>query len=181
MLQHAFVPLGVEHAGACFKSDLFGQTAHHAIALRLVHHIHRWCARGVAIALVFGLQHCAADATQRVKVSVNAGHAQLNRIDVLIGQRHIGQHVLQQIVVAHRLSTAAVGKPFARGEGVAQLIFVVPTTCIDQMVHIGTVGTFGIAKHAHRRCFHVATKFGQIGEGMFAHKVALFGFVCTGR
>ena len=86
MLQHAFMPFGVEHAGAGFQRHLFIQAAHHARPLGLVTDVHRRCHSGIAILLVLGLQHCPADTAQGVEIGVDAGDAQFHRIEVLVGE-----------------------------------------------------------------------------------------------
>ena len=90
VLQHAFVPLGVEHAGAGFECHLLCECAHHAITLRLVTDIHRRCTGTIAIALVFGLQYSAADATQCVEIGIDAGDTKFYGIYVLVGEADIG-------------------------------------------------------------------------------------------
>ena len=62
VLQHAFMPLGVEHAGAGFQGHLFGQGAHDAIALGLVANVDRWRLSSIALCLMLGLQYRSADA-----------------------------------------------------------------------------------------------------------------------
>ena len=88
---------------------------------------------------------------------------------------------MQQGVIAHGLALAAIGKAFALSEGIAQFVFVFPATRIHQVVDIGAVGAFGVAKHPQRCGLKVAPMLGLISQRMFAHKVLIFGLVCRGR
>ena len=129
---------------------------------------------------MFGLQHRTADATQGVEIGVNAGHAQLDRVDVLIGEAHIGHRTLKQRVVAHRLAFATVGKAFAVGEGIAQFVFFFPATAVNQVVDIRAIRAFGIAKHTQRCGFHVAAIGLHESQAVFADEVVFIGFIGAG-
>ena len=83
--------------------------------------------------------------------------------------------------VAHRATFAAIGKAFALGESVAQLVFVFPAAAVDQVVHVGAVRPFGVAKHPQRSAFEVAAGvLGHEGQGVLADEVLLDRFVGAG-
>ena len=84
MFEHAFEPFGVEHAGAGFQRDLFPQRAHRSVALGLVADIDRW--RFAA----FGHLNRLCDAAQGIEIIVHRGDAQFYRVQVLVGELHIG-------------------------------------------------------------------------------------------
>jgi hypothetical protein len=84
VLEHAFVPLGVEHAGAGFQRHLLVQRAHGAAADAVGSG--RRCTPAATCAAALGALDGAADAAQRVEVGVDGGDAELDRVEVLVGQ-----------------------------------------------------------------------------------------------
>ena len=75
----------------------------------------------------------------------------------------------------------AVGEALAGGERVGQLVLVVPHAGPDQLVHVGAVGTVGIAEHPQRRLFHRAAIGRDEGERVLADVVLAGGLVGLGR
>ena len=139
MLEHAFIPLWVEHARACFNGDLLFQRTHSCVSFGLVANVDR--RRFTAFGHLDGL----GDSAQSVKVIVHRGHPQLNRVEVLISKLHIGQCGLHEGGLLHCTSCTTVGKTFAPLVRFSQFSLIVPAAALHQVVHISTVGTFGIA------------------------------------
>jgi hypothetical protein len=121
--------------------------------------------------------YTGTDAAERVEVVIDRGDAELDRLQVLIREVDIGQHAAEQLALAHRLAVGAVGVALARGVGVGELVLVVPCAAVDQVIDVGTVGTFGVAEHAQRRRREIAAVRRLVRERVFAHEVVALGFV----
>jgi hypothetical protein len=80
VLEHALVPFRVEHAGAGLQRDLLAEGADLAFAAGLVADVDRHLLRRR------GALHGAADAAEGVEVVVDGGDAELDGVEVLIGE-----------------------------------------------------------------------------------------------
>ena len=173
MLQHAFVPLGVQHAGAAFKCHLVGQRADDAGATGLVADIYR---HGAA-ALLF---RRAADAAERVEVMIDGGDAELDRLEILVGEFDTRQDRGHQLGLLRHLAVAAMGEALALGEHLAELVFVFPAAAVDQHVDVGAIGAVGIGEDTQRGGLEVTGIGLHVGERMLPDEVLVFRLLGAG-
>ena len=150
---------------------MLGQAAHQAVSSCLVADVDR------SVHPAFGLAYRAGDATQGVEIVVHGGDAQFHRVEVLVGELHVGQGAFEQALVLHRFAADTVGKALALAIGFGEFVLVFPTAVFHQVVHIRAIGAIGIAKHPQGCGFKVATVFGLVGQGVFAHKVVFWRLV----
>ena len=165
---------GIEHAGARLERDLLRQRAHGTVAARLVADVdgHRLAA--------LGAPHGARDAAERVEVRVDGGDAEFDRIEVLVGELHVGQHALQQRPVLHGAPAATVGKALALRVRLGEFVLVVPAAAVDQVIDVGAVRALGIAEHAQRRALEIAAVLRLVAQGVLADEVHFLGLIGRG-
>ncbi len=118
VLEHALVPLRIEGARARLERNLLRQGAHRARAARMVRDVNR--CRLAAL----GAPHRAIDAAERIEIRVHRGYAELHRIQILVGQLHVGENARQQLGLLHRAARAPIGKAFAPRVGFGELVFL---------------------------------------------------------
>ena len=111
---------------------------------------------------------------------IDGGHAEFDRIEVLVGEIDGGERVLQQRRLLHRLALNAVGKALATRIGLRKFIFVFPAAVLDQMVDVRTIGAVGIAEHAQGCGFKVAIIRGLEGQRVLANEVPFNRFIRRG-
>jgi hypothetical protein len=165
VLQQAFVPLGVQRAGAGLERDLLGDRPHLAVAARLVSDVD---GGGDAAA---GPADGAADAAQRVEVVVHRGDADFDAVEVLVCHIDRRQHRAEHLVGAGRFAVQAIGEALALDEGVGEFVLVVPGTLADERVDVGVVGAVGIAEDPQRRFLDGAAVLGQVGQDVLPDEI----------
>ncbi len=107
VLQHALVPFRVEHTRAGFERDLLAQRANLALPARLVAKCRS--ARHARPRARRGAPHAA----ETVEVMVDAGDAEFDAIQILIGEIDGREHALQQVETGCAIALAAIGEAFA--------------------------------------------------------------------
>jgi hypothetical protein len=95
-----------------------------------------------------GLLGRPADAAEGVEVVVEGGDAELDRLEVLVGELDAREHALEQGLLAYGGAGAAVGETLSLGVKLAELALVLPGAAVDQKVDVGAVGPLGVAEDA---------------------------------
>ena len=67
---------------------------------------------------------------------IYGGDAQIDRVEVLIGELGVGQHALEQRALLHHLAVAPEGKALAARVGLRQFVFLVPAAIFDQVIDV---------------------------------------------
>ena len=111
---------------------------------------------------------------------IDGGDAELDRIEILIGDIHAREHVREQGILPGEAAAHAVGEALASHIGLGQLVLVVPAAVIDKLIDVGAVGAVGIAEYAKRGLLDVAAVLRLVGQRVLAHEILLAGFVGAG-
>ena len=171
--QKRLVPFRIERPRARFERDLLGECPHRAVTARLVPDIDGRASAACAA-------HRTADAAERVEIVIDGGDAELDRIEILIGDIHARENMREQGILPGEAAAHAVGKTFAAHIGLGQFILVVPAAMIDKLIDIGAVGAIGIAEYAKRGLSHVAAMLRLVSQRVLAHAILFAGFLGAG-
>jgi hypothetical protein len=108
---------------------------------------------------------------------IYGGDAELDRVEVLVGEVDAGQNAVQERGLLCRDAGAAIGETLAAGIGFGQFVFVIPGAVLDQVVYVGAIGPLGVAEDAERGGLQVAAGRGLMRQRVLADEIHLGRFV----
>ena len=102
---------------------------------------------------------------------VDGGDAELDALEVLVGEVDVRQRRLQQAGVLGRLAVAAVGEALAGLVGVGEFALLAPGAAVDELVDVGAVGALGVGEDAQARGLDVDAHPLGVGQRVGADEV----------
>jgi hypothetical protein len=102
---------------------------------------------------------------------VDVGDAELDRLQILVGEFDARERALQQGALLHGTAAAAVGEALPAFEHLGQFVWIGPGAAVHQLVDVGSVSSFRIGEDPQGGGVHVAVVRRHVGQAVLTNEI----------